>query len=39
VKSAALKPSADDISKTEWLHFVGEAQALYQKAWETFKAS
>ena len=39
VKSAPLKPSADDLAKAEWLHFVGEAQALYQKAWEKFKAA
>ena len=39
VKSAALKPSAEDLNKVEWLHFVGEAQALYQTAWEKFKSA
>jgi spermidine/putrescine-binding protein len=39
VESAALKPTAEDLALTEWLHFVGEAQALYQKAWEKFKAA
>lgn len=39
VESPALKPSEDVTAKAEWLHFVGEAQALYQKAWEKFKAA
>lgn len=37
--STALKPSASELEQIEWLQFVGEAQALYQKAWEAFKAA
>jgi spermidine/putrescine transport system substrate-binding protein len=37
--SAALKPTQAALAQTEWLQFVGEAQALYTKAWENFKSA